>query len=148
MPLSSNVRPHEGSQRCKRFALAISLQSVRKLALSLPDTTEEPHRHFGSFRVRGKIFVTIPPGEQLLHIFLPDAERELALAMDPEFLEPVVWGKKVVGVRANLPQARASTVKALVRQSYQFKSATVPSRRKESQASPSIASGRAKKSAA
>jgi hypothetical protein len=128
--------------------LAISLQSVRKLALSLPDTTEEPHHHFGSFRVRGKIFATIPPGEKLLHLFLPDAERELALAMDPEFLEPVVWGKKVVGVRANLPLAKASTVRALVQQAYQYKATAASTRRAKSSVSPSVASGHAKKSAA
>ena len=128
--------------------MAISLQSVRKLALSLPDTTEEPHHHFGSFRVRGKIFVTIPPGEQLLHIFLPDTEREHALAMDPEFLEPVVWGTKVLGVRAHLPQARASTVKALVQQAYKFKSSEAPSKRARSAASSALASSKAKKSAA
>jgi YjbR len=112
--------------------LAISLESVRKLALSLPETTEEPHHEFGSFRVRGKIFVTIPPGGELLHIFLPDQERELALAMDPEFLEPVRWGGKVLGVRAKLPLARASAVKQLVRQAYAYKAASAPSRRTRS----------------
>lgn len=103
-----------------------TLASVRKLALSLPDTTEEPHHHYGSFRVRGKIFVTIPPGDELLHIFLPEQERELALAMDPEFLEPVLWGAKVLGVRAHLPTARATTVLQLVKQAYAFKAASKP----------------------
>ncbi len=80
--------------------MAVKLEDARKCALALPDTTEEPHHNFGSFRVRGKIFVTIPPGGELLHIFLPEQQRELALAMDPEFLEPVLWGNKVLGVRA------------------------------------------------
>jgi hypothetical protein len=101
--------------------MAIKLEEVRKVALSLPDTTEEPHHNFGSFRVRGKIFVTIPPGGELLHIFLPEEQRELALAMDPEFLEPVHWGSKVLGVRAKLPLARKATVLNLVRQAYAFK---------------------------
>jgi hypothetical protein len=102
--------------------VAVTLDEVRKVALALPDTSEEPHHNFGSFRVRGKTFVTIPPGGELLHIFLPTQQRELALAMDPEFLEPVHWGSKVLGVRARLPLARKSTVLSLVRQAYAFKS--------------------------
>jgi len=99
------------------------LEDVRKVALALADTTEEPHHDFGSFRVRGKIFVTIPPGGKLLHIFLPEEKRELALALDPEFLEPVVWGTKVLGVRAHLPAARKATVLQLVKQAHEYKSA-------------------------
>jgi len=107
--------------------VAVKLDDVRKVALALPDTTEEPHHNFGSFRVRGKIFATIPPGGELLHIFLPAAQRELALAMDPEFLEPVHWGSKVLGVRARLPLARKATVLSLVRQAHAFKSEKAPS---------------------
>lgn len=103
--------------------MPVRLDTIRRHALSLPDTTEEPHHNFGSFRVRGKIFVTIPPGDELLHIFLPDEARELALAMDPEFLEPVVWGSKVLGVRVKLPLAKAETVRTLVDKAYEYKSA-------------------------
>jgi hypothetical protein len=102
--------------------VAVKLEEVRKAALALPDTTEEPHHSFGSFRVRGKIFVTFPLGGKLLHIFLPAEQREYALAMDPDFLEPVHWGSKVLGVRAKLPLARKATVLSLVRQVYAFKS--------------------------
>ena len=110
--------------------MAVKLDEVRKVALALPETTEEPHHHFGSFRVRGKIFVTIPPGGELLHIFLPEQQRELALAMDPEFLEPVRWGSKVLGVRVALPLARKATVLNLVRQAYEFKSTQAPAARR------------------
>jgi len=108
--------------------LAVKLEDVRKVALALPDTTEEPHHDFGSFRVRGKIFVTIPPGGDLLHIFLPVEQRELALVVDPEFLEPLRWGSKVLGVRARLPLARKATVLSLVRQAHAFKSESVSAR--------------------
>lgn len=110
--------------------MPVKLEDVRKVALALPDTTEEPHHHFGSFRVRGKIFVTIPPGDELLHIFLPDEKRELALALYPDFLEPVVWGTKVLGVRAHLPAAKKATVLQLVKQAYEYKSAQLGSGRR------------------
>ena len=102
--------------------MAVKLEVVRRFALALPDATEEPHHHYGSFRVRGKIFVTIPPGGELLHIFLPDEQREAALALYPEFLEPVVWGTRVLGVRARLAQSRKSIVLGLVEQAYTHKS--------------------------
>ena len=105
--------------------MPVKLEDVRKVALALPDTTEEPHHNFGSFRVRGKIFVTIPPGGEQLHIFLPEEKRELALALDPEFLEPVVWGAKVLGVRVHLPKAKKSTALQLVQQAYGYTSAQV-----------------------
>jgi hypothetical protein len=106
--------------------MAVTLEVVRRFALALPDTTEEPHHSFGSFRVRGKIFVTIPPGGELLHVFLPDEQRDLALAMDPTVLEPVHWGGKVPCVRVKLPVARKDRVLALVQQAYAYKSAQVP----------------------
>jgi hypothetical protein len=105
--------------------MPISLDDVRAFALALEGTTEEPHHNYGSFRVHGKIFVTIPPGGELLHIFVPEEPRELALALDPEFLEPVHWGAKVLGVRAKLPLARKSTVLKLVKQAYEHNAAKV-----------------------
>lgn len=109
--------------------MPVKLDEVRKVALALPDTTEEPHHNFGSFRVRGRIFVTIPPGGELLHVFLPTEQRELALALDPEFLEPVHWGNRVLGVRVKLPLARKATVVSLVRKAYAFKSERVSTQR-------------------
>ena len=41
----------------------MKLQAVRKHAMSLEAVTEEPHHTYSSFRVRGKIFVTVPPDE-------------------------------------------------------------------------------------
>ena len=84
--------------------MAVTLDDIRKAALALPDTTEEPHHAFGSFRVRGKIFVTVPPGGELVHIFLPEQQRELALALDPEFLEALHWGSKVLAFAHRCPR--------------------------------------------
>ncbi len=103
--------------------------TVRKYALSLAEVTEEPHHHFGSFRVRGRIFVTVPPEQEHLHVFVSEEQRELALALHPEFTEKLLWGGKVVGVRVTLANARAEAVKALVRQAWEHKS---PKRRQAS----------------
>ena len=41
----------------------MKMSQLRIFALSLPDATEEPHFNYSSFRVRGKIFATVPPDE-------------------------------------------------------------------------------------
>lgn len=101
----------------------MKFDTVRAAALALPETTEEPHHHFGSFRVRGKIFVTTPPDQAYIHVFLSETDRELALAAYPEFTEKLLWGGKVVGIRVALAQAKSAVVNAMVRQAYDHKSA-------------------------
>jgi hypothetical protein len=99
----------------------LKLSAVRRLALSMPETTEEPHFDYASFRVRGKIFVTVPPPGEYIHVFVDDLERERALALAPEWIEKLWWGKKVVGLRVRLAPARPALVEALVRNAWMRK---------------------------
>jgi hypothetical protein len=103
----------------------VKFSTVRKYALALPEVTEEPHHHFGSFRVRGKIFVTVPPDQEHVHVFVSDQQREQALALYPEFAEKLLWGGKVVGIRVSLATASVATVKRLVRQAWESKAPKV-----------------------
>lgn len=97
--------------------------SVREIATSLPDVTEEPHFHFTSFRIDGRIFATMPPGGALLHVFVPEEERELAVAAHPEVCETLHWGKRLVGVKVNLKAAADELVATLIRAAYDDKAA-------------------------
>ena len=97
----------------------MKIDPVRKHAMSLEAVTEEPHHDFSSFRVRGKIFVTIPPAEDAIHVFLEDEDREKALVMHPEFVEKLLWGGKVVGLRVTLAPATPAAVKSLVAKAYE-----------------------------
>ena len=101
-------------------------ETVRAFALALPDTTEAPHHHFGSFRVKGRIFVTVPPDRGHLHVFVSEQDREVALALHPGFVEKLLWGGKVAGIKVALADAEAAAVKALVRQAYEYKAAARP----------------------
>ena len=92
--------------------------AVRRYALVLPEVSEAPHHHFGSFRVRGKIFVTVTPEQDHIHVFVSEADREMALAMHGEFMEKLSWGGKVVGLRVALGAAQPAAVRALVRQAW------------------------------
>ena len=109
----------------------MTLEAVRQFALSLAQTTEEPHHHYSSFRVKGRIFVTVPPEHTHIHVFVSEAVREPALAMDPAFLDKLLWGGKVVGLRVALAGARPAVVKSLVRQAYDDKAGAAGSSRKK-----------------
>ena len=97
----------------------MKLATVRRHALALEAVTEEPHHHFSSFRVRGKIFVTIPPDEAFIHVFVGESDREPVLAMYPEFAEKLLWGSQVLGLRLRLDAALPSVVKSLVTKAYE-----------------------------
>ena len=99
----------------------MTLQQVRAFVLSLPETAEEPHHHLTSFRVRGKIFATAPPDGEYLHLFIPEKDWEAALMAEPDFLEELVWGKRVRGVRAILASAKVAAVNQLLLQAWEGK---------------------------
>lgn len=99
----------------------MKIAEVRRFALCLPEATEAPHFHFASFRVRGKIFATAPPDGAHVHIFVGDEEREQALELDPEFVEKLHWGKRVVGVRVALAKAKPAVVTRLLAQAWKRK---------------------------
>lgn len=81
----------------------MKLEQARKYALSLPEkTTEAPHFDYTSFRVKGKIFATSPPGGEFLHIFVDEEQRDPLIAADPGIYAPLPWGARVVGVRVAL----------------------------------------------
>lgn len=90
------------------------IDEARRYALSLPEVNEEPHHQASSFRIRGKIFATVPPDEEYLHIFIPEEEREIAITLKPEAFEKLWWGKKVVGVRVILSKADVSDVEDMM----------------------------------
>ena len=94
---------------------------VQKLALALPETTEEPHHHRTSFRVRGKIFATAVLAENFLNIMVGDSAREPALDIYSNCVEPLYWGKKVLGIRVNLLEATPDIVAELLQQAWSEK---------------------------
>lgn len=99
----------------------MKFSAVRTFALSLDDASEAPHHDFASFRVDGKIFVTAPPGEEFIHVFIPEERREEVLELHSAFAEKLLWGGKVVGVRIRLANADAALVKQLVREAWAHK---------------------------
>ena len=110
--------------------------AVRKLALALPEAAEAPHHDMTSFRVRGRIFATMPASGQWLHVFITDNERELAIAMHPQWIAPLLWGGSVRGVRIDLARARPKVIAGLLEDAWRAKA---PKRLAGSSAAPPAA---------
>lgn len=65
---------------------------IRALALSLPLAEEQPHFDRASFRVKGKIFATLPPGgEEVVLKLLPEIKESLRQS-DPDAIMALPGG--------------------------------------------------------
>jgi hypothetical protein len=98
-----------------------TLEHARRFALSLPEATEEPHFDMSSFRVRGKIFATVPPDEAHLHVFVDEPEIAASVAENPAAFEPLRWGERVRGLRIVLGPAPEDRVAELLEESWRRK---------------------------
>jgi predicted DNA-binding protein (MmcQ/YjbR family) len=74
----------------------VSLDTLRKLALSFPETTEEPHFEKTSFRVKKKIFATYDNKNNRTCIKLSEIDQNVFSASDKTMIFPVdnKWGKQ------------------------------------------------------
>jgi hypothetical protein len=98
--------------------MGITAATVRRLALSLPETSEEPHHEMTSFRVAGKIFATMPPEGGRVHVFV---DEETVASYCAEFagtVEELWWGRKLSGCRVLLGRARVALVRELLTESW------------------------------
>ncbi|RDS65556.1 MmcQ/YjbR family DNA-binding protein [Streptomyces sp. M7] len=57
---------------------------VRRIALSLPDTTEKIAWSMPTFRVAGKMFATLPEDETSLAVRCPKEERDELVLAEPD----------------------------------------------------------------
>ncbi|WP_375444474.1 MmcQ/YjbR family DNA-binding protein [uncultured Fibrella sp.] len=74
----------------------ITIDTFRQLALSFPETTEQPHFEKTSFRVRKKIFATYDSKTNLASVKLSETEQDLFSTFDKSIVWPVPnkWGKQ------------------------------------------------------
>jgi hypothetical protein len=85
--------------------MGVTVATVRRLALALPDVVELPHHEMTSFRVAGKIFVTVPPSGDRAHAFVDASDVASYCAEFSGAVEELYWGKKLRGCRVLLRQA-------------------------------------------
>ncbi|GAA2218732.1 MmcQ/YjbR family DNA-binding protein [Streptomyces nogalater] len=59
-------------------------EDVRRIALSLPDTTEKVAWNMPTFRVAGKMFATLPEDETSIAVRCPKEERDELVLAEPD----------------------------------------------------------------
>ena len=74
----------------------VTIDTFRKLALSFPETTEEPHFEKTSFRVKKKIFATYDGKRNRACIKLSEIDQNVFSSADKTCIYPVdnKWGKQ------------------------------------------------------
>ena len=74
----------------------VSVHTLRKLALSFPEVTEEPHFEKTSFRVKKKIFATYDEANNRACIKLSEIDQDVFSLVDQKVIYPVnnSWGKQ------------------------------------------------------
>ncbi|KUO19323.1 MmcQ/YjbR family DNA-binding protein [Streptomyces dysideae] len=60
------------------------VEDVRRIALSLPDTTEKIAWSMPTFRVAGKMFATLPEDETSIAVRCPKEERDELVLAEPD----------------------------------------------------------------
>lgn len=91
----------------------IDVTRLRELALSFPETTEQPHFGIPSYRVRGKIFATVPDDEHV-RVMLSEEEIRAAVAERPDCCTEHYWGKRLACAVVDLSSAPDELVAELL----------------------------------
>jgi predicted DNA-binding protein (MmcQ/YjbR family) len=99
----------------------ITLEEFRKLALSFPDTSEQPHFDSPSFRVNNKIFATYwnKDNRAMLLLSLVDQSAFCSIGKNIFFPVPNAWGKQGATF-VELKKVRKNMFKDAVKTSYEF----------------------------
>jgi hypothetical protein len=99
-------RPKAAAKRPKKTPRNDPLTRVRKMCLSLPETSEKIAWGAPTFRVKGKIFVMFADnahkdGRVAVWCDAPEGSQQALVASDPErfFVPPYVGGYGWLGVR-------------------------------------------------
>ncbi len=99
----------------------VTLAKVRQMALALPEVTEQDHHGMDSFRVRNKIFATVPDGYHV-RVMIEEPEILAAAVEDPSSCEPLHWGKRLACVVVNLRTVRVDLLGELLTEAWLRKS--------------------------
>jgi hypothetical protein len=98
----------------------MDIEAARKIALRLPEAVEQDHWGNPSFRIRGRIFATVPDDTHL-NVMIDPFDVDAVVRAEPESCAEILWGKEVRGVRVSLPKASPAMVEELLRVAWKRK---------------------------
>lgn len=97
----------------------VSIKTFRQLALSFPNTNEEPHFEKTSFRVNKKIFAALDTKKNLACLLFDPIQQSVFSAYDKTIIYPVPnkWGQKGA-TYVELKKVRKDVLKDALEQAY------------------------------
>jgi hypothetical protein len=98
----------------------LTREDARRLALALPDATEQDHHGRPSFRTNGKIFATLWDATHM-NVMVDEPGILTAIENEPEICTEVWWGKRRAAVRVDLERATESLLAELLADAYEGK---------------------------
>lgn len=98
----------------------MTADEFRSMALALDGAVEQAHQGHPDFRVRGKIFATLGPGETWGMVKLTPEQQASYVEAEPEVFEPFngAWGRGGA-TRVHLARAEKSTVRPVLGAAWQ-----------------------------
>jgi hypothetical protein len=92
-----------------------TLEDVRRIALSLPRTTEHLIREHTKFRVGRIVYAAVSPDEERMGFGFPKEERAALVASEPDkFMMPLPSDERYQWVRARLPVLEVDELRELL----------------------------------
>jgi hypothetical protein len=108
-----------------------TVDEARGLALSLPQVTEQDHHGMASFRIRGRIFATVPD-DQHLRVMVDEDEIHAAVSEDPAVFHDFYWGTRLACLVVDLAGASPQQVQELLSEAWLRKALAVLARQLQS----------------
>jgi hypothetical protein len=96
------------------------LHPAHAFALTLPEAVEQDHHGMRSFRIRGRIFATVPDDDHL-RVMVDEGEIHAAVAEDPEAFAEFWWGKRLSCVVVDLRAAPPDQVREMLTDAWRRK---------------------------
>ena len=96
------------------------MHAAHAFALSLPEAEQRDHHGLPSYRVRGRIFATVPD-EDHLRVIVDEGEIRASVASDPAAFAEFWWGSRLACVVVDLRVAPADEVRELLTEAWRRK---------------------------
>jgi hypothetical protein len=94
-----------------------AVETARSLVRALPETTQQDHHGMASFRVRGRIFATVPDDGHV-RVMVNEPEILAAVSECPAGCEPFYWGKRLACVVVDVAAAPAALLEELLAEAW------------------------------
>jgi hypothetical protein len=98
----------------------LSPAAARSIALALPEATEQDHHGIASYRIRGKIFATVPDDGHI-RVMVDEVEIRACAEQDPSTFEPVWWGSRLSCIVVDLARVDGGQLAELLADAWRRK---------------------------